>query len=111
MWEGEQSRGGSLSITRAAEIVVSATADGSGAKRGMAFALIVLARPWQWIKNGLVLAALVFSHRLFVLHDTALAGVRFAAFCALSSFAHVLNDISDREVDRLNPEKCDRPLA
>ncbi len=72
---------------------------------------MVLARPWQWIKNGLVLAALIFSHRLFVPHDAIFAGVAFVAFCALSSFAYVLNDISDREADRLNPEKRDRPLA
>ena len=26
--------------------------DGCGAKRGTVFTLIVLARPWQWIKNG-----------------------------------------------------------
>jgi 4-hydroxybenzoate polyprenyltransferase len=83
----------------------------SGAKRSRAFALLMLARPWQWIKNGLVLAALVFSHRLFVVHDTILAVLALVAFCALSSLAYVLNDISDREADRLNPEKRDRPLA
>ena len=81
------------------------------AKRGAGVALIVLARPWQWVKNGLVLAALVFSHRLFNPHDVVLAAVAFAAFCALSSLAYVLNDIADREADRLNPEKRDRPLA
>jgi len=81
------------------------------AKRSMAHALLVLARPWQWIKNGLVLAALVFSHRLLNPHDVLLAATAFAAFCALSSFAYVLNDIADREADRLNPEKRDRPLA
>jgi len=91
--------------------IANAAPDETGAKRGAAFALIKLARPWQWIKNGLVLAALVFSRRLFVLHDTVLAGVAFVAFCALSSLAYVLNDISDREADRLNPEKRDRPLA
>jgi 4-hydroxybenzoate polyprenyltransferase len=95
------------SIANAANTVV----DGSGAKRSTAGALLMLTRPWQWIKNGLVLAALIFSHRLFVLHDTILAMVAFVAFCALSSLAYVLNDISDREADRLNPEKRDRPLA
>ena len=90
---------------------MSAAADGSGAKRSIAFALIVLARPWQWIKNGLVVAPLVFSHRLFRPRDAVLAAVALVAFCALSSFAYVLNDISDREADRLNPEKRDRPLA
>jgi 4-hydroxybenzoate polyprenyltransferase len=74
-------------------------------------ALLKLARPYQWLKNGLVLAALVFSHRLFVAHDFARAMVALAAFCALSSAAYVLNDIFDREADRLNPEKRDRPLA
>src|SRR5208283_2044251 len=31
--------------------------------------------------------------------------------CALASFAYVLNDIYDRDADRLNPEKRNRPLA
>lgn len=90
---------------------VNPAADGCAPKRGTGRALIVLARPWQWVKNGLVLAALVFSHRLFRPRDAVLAVVALVTFCALSSFAYVLNDISDREADRLNPEKRDRPLA
>ena len=78
---------------------------------GQLAAIIRLARPHQWIKNALVLAALVFGQRLFVFHDAALAAVAVVAFCALSSAGYVLNDINDREADRLNPEKCDRPLA
>ncbi len=74
-------------------------------------AMIRLARPHQWIKNTLVGAALLFSQRLFDPHDVALAAIAFIAFCALSSSGYVLNDIVDREADRLNPEKCDRPLA
>jgi 4-hydroxybenzoate polyprenyltransferase len=72
---------------------------------------LALARPGQWIKNGLVLAALVFSHRLFISRDALLAAIAFVAFCALSSFAYVLNDIADREADRLHAEKRNRPLA
>jgi 4-hydroxybenzoate polyprenyltransferase len=86
-------------------------ADRRAMKRGTVRALIVLARPWQWVKNGLVLAALVFSQRLFNPRDASLAALALAAFCALSSFAYVLNDICDREADRLSPEKRDRPLA
>lgn len=74
-------------------------------------AMVRLARPHQWIKNTLVLAALIFGQRLFVLNDVVLAVVAFVAFCALSSAGYVLNDIADRDADRLNPEKCDRPLA
>jgi 4-hydroxybenzoate polyprenyltransferase len=80
-------------------------------KRSTVLALIVLTRPWQWVKNGLVLAALVFSHRLFHPRDALLAVVALVTFCALSGFAYVLNDISDREADRLSPEKSHRPLA
>ncbi len=78
---------------------------------GQMGAMFRLARPHQWTKNALVLAALVFGQRLFVLHDVVLAVVAFVAFCALSSAGYVLNDIADRDADRLNPEKCDRPLA
>src|SRR6267154_408374 len=96
---------------QASSSVVNPVADGCATKCGTVLALIVLARPWQWIKNGLVLAALVFSHRLFRPRDAVLAAVALVTFCVLSSFAYVLNDISDREADRLNPEKRDRPLA
>lgn len=78
---------------------------------GQLAAMIRLARPHQWIKNALVLAALVFGQRLFVFHDVVLALVAFVAFCALASAGYVVNDIADRDADRLNPEKCDRPLA
>ena len=74
-------------------------------------AILRLLRPHQWIKNALVLAALVFAQRLFVAHDAFLAALAFVAFCLLSSTGYVLNDIADREADRLNPEKCNRPLA
>ena len=83
----------------------------NGEAIGPIAAMIRLARPHQWIKNTLVGAALVFSQRLFDLHDVLLTGVAFIAFCALSSAGYVLNDIVDREADRLNPEKSDRPLA
>jgi 4-hydroxybenzoate polyprenyltransferase len=78
---------------------------------GSMSAMIRLARPHQWMKNTLVGAALVFSQRLFDPRDVALTAVAFVAFCALSSTGYVLNDIVDREADRLNPEKCERPLA
>jgi 4-hydroxybenzoate polyprenyltransferase len=90
---------------------MNAAVDNAQARPSRASAFLALARPYQWVKNGLVLAALVFSHRLFIAHDVILAMVAFVAFCALSSFAYVLNDIADREADRLNPEKRNRPLA
>ena len=100
-----------VTVTRVSSPVVDPELNECATKRGTGLALIILARPWQWVKNGLVLAALVFSHRLFRPRDAVLAAVALATFCALSSFAYVLNDISDREADRLNPEKRDRPLA
>jgi 4-hydroxybenzoate polyprenyltransferase len=73
--------------------------------------MVRLVRPHQWAKNLLVFAALIFSRRLLDYYDVLLAIVAFVAFCALASFAYVLNDIMDREADRLNPEKRNRPLA
>jgi len=68
-------------------------------------------RPHQWVKNVLLFAALVFARRLgdpdAVLH--AVAG--FALFCLLSSGVYLLNDVIDREHDRLHPRKRHRPIA
>jgi 4-hydroxybenzoate polyprenyltransferase len=74
-------------------------------------ALVKLARPYQWIKNGLVFAALVFSQRLFHFHDVVLSVLAFIAFCAIASAGYAINDINDRESDQHHPEKRNRPLA
>jgi 4-hydroxybenzoate polyprenyltransferase len=68
-------------------------------------------RPEQWLKNGFVLAPIVFSG---LVHDPvawvrSLAAV--AAFCAASSAVYLVNDVIDREADRAHPEKCRRPIA
>jgi decaprenyl-phosphate phosphoribosyltransferase len=77
----------------------------------MLMSLIRAARPVQWSKNGLVfagpLAAGVLDERGALL-DSSLA---FAAFCAAASAAYLMNDIVDRESDRLHPRKRDRPIA
>ena len=68
-------------------------------------------RPEQWTKNLIVFAALIFGRRLF---DPAAVGLSLAAFlifCALSAVVYLLNDVMDRDADRLHPFKSQRPIA
>jgi 4-hydroxybenzoate polyprenyltransferase len=73
--------------------------------------LVRLARPEQWIKNGIVLLPIVFALRLTDPAAWAEALVAVAAFCLVSSAAYIVNDIQDRHFDRLHPHKKARPLA
>ena len=73
--------------------------------------LMRLMRPHQWSKNLLLLAPIVFSRHLFIFRDDVLVMAGIVAYCAMASFAYVLNDIIDREADRLHPEKRNRPIA
>lgn len=68
-------------------------------------------RPQQWIKNVLLFAALVFAQRLLDPAALGLAAGAFVVFCLLSSFVYLLNDVADREQDRLHPVKRTRPIA
>ena len=73
--------------------------------------LLLSLRPEQWTKNLIVFAALIFGQRLF---DSAAVGRSLAAyyiFCALSGAVYLLNDVSDRDADRLHPLKRHRPIA
>jgi 4-hydroxybenzoate polyprenyltransferase len=67
-------------------------------------------RPAQWLKNGIVFAGLVFGGKL--LQPTAVASAFLAAlaFCLLSSGFYLLNDVRDRDADRLHPVKRLRPV-
>jgi len=73
--------------------------------------LIKLARPHQWIKNGVVLAALVFAGELGHVLRVEYAFLAVAVFCLISSAVYTLNDIVDRDKDRQHPLKKSRPLA
>jgi 4-hydroxybenzoate polyprenyltransferase len=68
-------------------------------------------RAYQWSKNLLLFAALVFARQLEVPGQLTKAVVAFLAFCAASSAMYLLNDILDVKQDRLHPEKCKRPIA
>jgi 4-hydroxybenzoate polyprenyltransferase len=67
-------------------------------------------RPAQWLKNGVVFAGLVFGGKL--LEPTAVASATLAAltFCLLSSGFYLINDVRDRDADRLHPVKQLRPV-
>jgi 4-hydroxybenzoate polyprenyltransferase len=67
-------------------------------------------RPAQWIKNGFVLAPLVFAAKLNDLPLAAHAFATFAAFCLAASGVYLWNDTLDAKADRFHPEKKMRPI-
>lgn len=74
--------------------------------------LIKLMRPRQWIKNGFVLAPLVFSGAFLDGQAVSAAVLAAVLFCLASSATYVVNDLHDIERDRRHPRKSlSRPLA
>ena len=68
-------------------------------------------RPEQWLKNGFVLAPLLFSGRSLEWPYQWRALVAFVAFSAVASAVYLMNDVIDREADRRHPRKRNRPVA
>ncbi|MDQ3579213.1 MAG: decaprenyl-phosphate phosphoribosyltransferase [Actinomycetota bacterium] len=84
---------------------------GTTVRPGVVGGLIRTARPRQWVKNVLVLAAPFAANRIFerdVLFDAAIA---FVAFCLVSSSVYLVNDAIDVDADRQHPTKRNRPIA
>ncbi len=73
--------------------------------------LVRATRPRQWAKNLFVLAPLVFAQELADLAALRAGVLAFVAFCCASSAVYIVNDLADREEDRLHPLKRNRPLA
>jgi decaprenyl-phosphate phosphoribosyltransferase len=74
--------------------------------------LFKLMRPKQWVKNGFVLAPLVFSGEFLNLGLVYHALLAVLLFCLASSVTYIINDIYDIEQDRCHPKKSkNRPLA
>ncbi len=75
--------------------------------------IIRIARPGHWVKNIVVFLPVVFG--MHAIDNEVEAWLRAlgaaVAFCFVSSFSYIINDIRDRANDRCHPRKKDRPLA
>jgi len=88
----------------------------AASERSAALNLFVSLRPSQWTKNLIVFAALLFGQRgttpaFIVPQAIGQAVAAFAIFCILSGIVYLINDVADREKDRLHPRKRFRPIA
>jgi 4-hydroxybenzoate polyprenyltransferase len=90
-----------------------------GAGRSVLAHLAVAMRPYQWPKNLIVFAALAFSagdswrldqpSEWWPLLWRSL--LLFACWCLATSGTYLVNDLRDREADRIHPRKRYRPIA
>jgi 4-hydroxybenzoate polyprenyltransferase len=69
------------------------------------------ARPVEWLKNLVLFAGLIFGRQLTNWTAAAVSLEAFAIFCGLSSAVYLVNDVLDREADRIHPVKKRRPIA
>jgi 4-hydroxybenzoate polyprenyltransferase len=83
----------------------------AGRGRPLAINLLLSLRPSQWTKNLFILLPLLFGPRLLDPDAIAYSLAAFAIFCILSGVVYLINDVADREADRLHPVKMHRPIA
>jgi decaprenyl-phosphate phosphoribosyltransferase len=94
------------------EMLVGARDATQRARRGSVVgALIRACRPRQWTKNLLVLAAPLAAGAIDWPGVPAQVAGAFVALCMLSSATYLLNDVRDRDQDRVHPRKRLRPIA
>lgn len=79
--------------------------------RSLPRALLAEARPKQWVKNLLVVAAPGAAGVLDSAEPILQTAGAFVCFCLAASGTYFLNDAADVEADRLHPTKRYRPIA
>lgn len=92
-------------------VTLDAPGDRSTPRRSLARALLVEARPKQWVKNLLVFAAPGAAGVLGQARPFLQTLGAFASFCLAAAGTYYLNDAADVEADRLHPTKRFRPIA
>ena len=80
-------------------------------RSGLVTQLALSLRPEQWLKNGFVLAPLLFSGQLTSVPSLLRSVGATVAFCAAASATYLINDVVDRDSDRAHPTKRHRPIA
>ncbi|MEU9603173.1 decaprenyl-phosphate phosphoribosyltransferase [Streptomyces sp. NPDC048057] len=83
----------------------------SSGARHLPLALLRTARPRQWVKNTLVVAAPAAAGELDSVSTVLRLVVVFALFTTAASAVYLINDARDADADRAHPVKCRRPVA
>ncbi|MEU1182181.1 decaprenyl-phosphate phosphoribosyltransferase [Streptomyces sp. NPDC005820] len=73
--------------------------------------LLRTARPKQWVKNVLVVAAPAAAGRLLTAGTLTELALVFTLFTACAAAVYLINDARDAEADRAHPVKRHRPVA
>ena len=89
----------------------SLSAETTGNRISTLRAVVETMRPQQWVKNGFVFAALIFSQSLTRWDRFRQVLLAALVFCLVSSAVYILNDILDAPEDRHHPTKKLRPIA
>ncbi|HET8641525.1 MAG TPA: decaprenyl-phosphate phosphoribosyltransferase [Pseudonocardiaceae bacterium] len=92
-------------------MTIAQTGTAVSTKGGQLSGLVRAARPRQWIKNVLVLAAPVAAGVIGQPDVLLAVAVAFVAFSLASSGVYLVNDVRDVEADRAHPVKRNRPIA
>ena len=74
-------------------------------------ALIRLARPTHWVKNGFVAGPLIFANPQSLGVAVLQSATAVAVFSLMASAIYCFNDVIDAESDRTHPTKRARPIA
>ena len=99
-----------LRVLQAQPADVQATAR-AGLRSAPAGIVLRACRPRQWVKNALVVVAPAAAGVLDRPSVMARVGAALLAFSLLSSATYLVNDVRDRDQDRLHPRKRRRPIA
>ncbi|MFJ5729677.1 decaprenyl-phosphate phosphoribosyltransferase [Streptomyces paradoxus] len=78
---------------------------------GLLAGLLRTARPKQWVKNVLVVAAPAAAGELFSRHALTQLALVFVLFTACAAAVYLVNDARDADADRAHPVKRHRPVA
>lgn len=72
---------------------------------------IKLIRPKHYLKNILIFLPLIFSGHFFNIELLKISSFGFFSFCMAASTIYIVNDIKDREKDKMHVIKKKRPIA
>ncbi len=107
------------SATRPIAATVAPAREKAGSPIAQLPAVVRSMRPKQWTKSGIVFLAFIFSvNQYWTPEDPSSwlplvfrAAMTAIVFCLASGADYLINDIRDRESDRLHPRKSRRPIA